>query len=187
VEYIPVQDLNSITRAYNKAMYSSKAKYKIYLHQDVFIVEPLFLHHLHNIFLSKGNIGMIGMAGGRWLPRDNEKNLCWTDCPEWYGNVLMPNKLHFQGTLTNKSYEWVSVIDGLLMATQYDIPWREDIIDGFHFYDKSQSLEFYKRGYEVVVPRMENTWVLHLGSQSFTSDYFRLRNKFFKEYSQYLT
>jgi hypothetical protein len=99
----------------------------------------------------------------------------------------MPNKLHFQGTLTNKSYEWVSVIDGLLMATQYDIPWREDIIDGFHFYDKSQSLEFYKRGYEVVVPRMENTWVLHLGSQSFTSDYFRLRNKFFKEYSQYLT
>ena len=29
----------------------------------------------------------------------------------------------------------VEGVDGLLMATQYDIPWREDLFDGWDFYD----------------------------------------------------
>ena len=38
------------------------------------------------------------------------------------------------------------------MATQYDVPWREDLFDGFDFYDVSQSFEFRKAGYTVGVP-----------------------------------
>lgn len=44
-----------------------------------------------------------------------------------------------------------AAIDGLLMAAQYDVEWREDLFRGFHFYDTSQSLEFQKHGYQVGV------------------------------------
>jgi hypothetical protein len=183
VEYIPVLDSASMTWAYNKAMYSSSAKYKIYLHQDVFIVEPLFLHRIHQIFSSDPQIGMIGMIGGRHLPMHKQSNLCWSDCMEVYGNVFMPSvSLHYKYPM-NSPYENVTVIDGLLMATQYDIPWREDIIDGFHFYDKSQSLEFNRRGLKVVVPRMDSHWVVHYCSLPDVRDYVRLRDKFYEEYS----
>lgn len=45
-----------------------------------------------------------------------------------------------------QGYIKVSAIDGLFMATQYDIKWREDLLDGFHFYDVSQCFEFAQQG-----------------------------------------
>ena len=41
----------------------------------------------------------------------------------------------------------VKGIGGLIMITQYDIPWRDDIFDGWHFYDASQSIEFIRKGF----------------------------------------
>jgi hypothetical protein len=188
VEYIPVQDSVSITRAYNRAMSVCTAKYKVYLHQDTFIVEPLFLQHIHNIFSSDPSIGMIGLLGGRKMPGGEDKLLCWTECEEIYGNVYVPRAdHHVRGILTSNPYEWVSVVDGFIMVTQYDLPWREDIINGFHFYDKSQSFEFWKKNYKVVVPRMENCWVYHLCSQNYDSEYYRLRKVFYGHYKQFLS
>lgn len=42
----------------------------------------------------------------------------------------------------------VTAIDGMFMATQYDISWREDLFDGWDFYDISQSCEFTRGGAE---------------------------------------
>ena len=38
VDLLTVKDAASITEGYNEAMLSSDAKYKIYMHQDVFIL-----------------------------------------------------------------------------------------------------------------------------------------------------
>jgi hypothetical protein len=169
-------------------MLSSSAKYKIYLHQDAFILEPMFLHLIHQLFTSDPTIGMIGMIGGRNLPLDDSKNTWFWDCAEVYGQVFIPSLNHsLGGRYTVKPYEWVTVIDGCLMATQYDIPWREDIFDGFHFYDLSQSVEFWKRDLQVVVPRQTNPWVSHICFQKCDSEFFRLRGKFVREYRPYLS
>ena len=187
VEYIPVKDDVSITRAYNKAMRSSSAKYKVYLHQDTFIVERMFLHQIHKIFSSDPGIGMIGLLGGRKMPLGDEKYICWSECREIFGCCYSP-KFNFsvKGLITNKPYEWVTVADGFILITQHDIPWREDIIDGFHFYDKSQSLEFWKKNLKVVVPAMKNYWAYHLCNQTFNGEYYRLRTRFLNAYRQYL-
>jgi hypothetical protein len=58
-------------------------------------------------------------------------------------------------------YETVQVVDGLLMVTQYDLPWREDLFQSWHFYDASQCMEFAKAGYTVAVPKQEKPWCLH--------------------------
>jgi len=187
VEVVPVQSATSIASAYNEAMHKSKAKYKIYLHQDTYITEPMFLHYIHKVFSADPGIGMIGVLGGRTLPLDNKKKTWLWDCVEVFGNVFLPRiNQALGGKLTDQPYEWVTVADGCLMATQYDIPWRDDIIDGFHFYDNSQSLEFWKRDLKVMVPRQEVPWVSHLCFQKCDDEYFRLRDKFVAEYRQYL-
>ena len=35
---------------------------------------------------------------------------------------------------------------------------KEDVLDGWDFYDISQSLEMKKHGYKVVVPFQKNAW-----------------------------
>ena len=55
----------------------------------------------------------------------------------------------------------MAAIDGLFMATQYDLPWRADLFHGWHFYDISQSREFINAGYKVVIPYQQEPWVIH--------------------------
>ena len=71
----------------------------------------------------------------------------------------------------------VQAIDGLLMATQYDIPWREDLFQGFHFYDVSQSLEFQKAGYLIGIPNQANVWCIHYNGDEFDADTYEKSGK----------
>jgi len=57
--------------------------------------------------------------------------------------------------------EEVALADGFLLATQADLPWREDLFPGWHFYDVSQCMEFRKKGFKVAVPRQREPWCLH--------------------------
>ncbi|MEK4397726.1 MULTISPECIES: glycosyltransferase [unclassified Bacillus (in: firmicutes)] len=39
----------------------------------------------------------------------------------------------------------VQALDGLLLATQYDVLWRKGIFDGWPLYENSQCFEFRKK------------------------------------------
>ena len=49
-------------------MQSCDAKYKIYMHQDVFIHNRNFLKKVIEIFQEDNQIGLIGMVGRKELP-----------------------------------------------------------------------------------------------------------------------
>jgi len=186
VEIIKVVSNYSLTSAYNEGMRRSKAHYKVYLHQDTFILEKDFLNRIDQVFKSNPSIGMIGVLGGRWLPFSNPRMLVW-DCLEVYGGAYIPRLGRILwGKTPEKAFEWVTVIDGMLMITQYDLPWREDIINGFHFYDLSHSLEFWEKNLQVVVPRQEMPWCAHVCTINHNTDFYRLRDVFKQEYSRYL-
>lgn len=186
-EVIPVYNKRSITEAYNEGMRRTGCRYKIYLHQDTFILDVNFLHHINNIFKADPGIGMIGVMGGRHLSLDSNPMLVW-NCRECWGAIYHFGLKQAYHTLNPSGiYDWVHLIDGCIMVTQYDIPWREDILQGFHFYDLSQSLEFWKKGYSVVVPRQETPWVAHLSTSGITQpDYDILRSVFIREYRRFL-
>lgn len=160
IETISVKDAPYITKAYNEAAKNTDAKYKIYLHQDVFIINQNFISDILAIFHEFSEVGMIGVAGAKDLPASG----VWWEAQEKYGkvydshtgNMQLINFMDF-----NHKYQEVDCIDGLLMATQYDVPWREDIFTGWHFYDLSQSMEFKKAQYKVVVPFQEKPWCIH--------------------------
>ena len=179
VDVFMVRDAHSMCSGYNEAMHASDAKYKVYMHQDVFIVNRNFILDILDVF-DDDNIGMLGMVGQTHLP-DN--------CIMW--NAPRVGKLYATVIIEKGRCEFMPVkgkcceveaIDGLLMATQYDIPWREDLFKDWDFYDISQSQEFIRAGYKVVVPNQTNPWCIHDDDINNYKNYYKNRLIFKHEY-----
>lgn len=185
IDVISITEARSMTEGYNQAMQVSDAKYKIYMHQDVFILYPYFLQSIIDIFASDDSIGMIGIVGAEKMAIDG---VMWHD---WRRGKL------YEGNMENKfdemNYEtyrynvsdglWsVMAIDGLLMVTAKDIPWREDLFDGWDYYDVSHSYEVIRGGYKVVVPEQKLPWCLHDDGILNLKNHDKYRKIFLKEY-----
>jgi hypothetical protein len=181
-EIIAIADAASISEGYNKAMNVSQAKYKVYLHQDVFILNENFIADVLNIFNGPdSNIGMIGMVGTPEMP---EGGIMWQ--ADRVGGMYDHKPDKTKMTIFDKGKDGgcfpVDAIDGFMMITQVDIPWREDVIKGWDFYDASQSFEFRRRGYKVVVPHQNPPWCLHDDGYLHLGYYFMARQSFLNEY-----
>lgn len=181
ISFLAVEDAKSMTAGYNEGMRVSNAKYKVYLHQDTFIVHPNFLIDTVKLFEENPQIGILGMIG---IPKMPKSGIMWDG--EQYGGVY---ETHIYETIIRgkrlpekTEYMEVEAIDGLLMMTQYDVPWREDIFDKWDFYDASQCMEFIKKGYKAVVPNMEKPWVIHDCGLLNKDNYENERLKFVREY-----
>lgn len=79
----------------------------------------------------------------------------------------------------------MKAIDGLIVITQIDIPWREEILDGWDFYDISQSLEMDRHGCKVVIPYQEKPWCYHDCGVSEIGKYHFYRHRMIEEYPEY--
>ncbi len=157
-DIITVRDANSICEAYNAAMHSSDALYKVYLHHDVFILNTEFINDVVNAFAMDPDVGMLGVIGAQNLPPDAYAINSWDT-----GGTMLFNGMN--GGITMYSNEeglnYVSAIDGMMMITCHDIEWREDIFTGWDFYDLSQSMEFWSAGYKIAVPYQKTPWCMH--------------------------
>ena len=183
LELLPVRGAASMASGYNVAMRQSDARYKVYLHQDVFLTQRDFLCRMHAIFAADAGIGMQGLAGCQALPASG----VWWGAARRYGRVYHayePESLELMdfGAVPPPFCE-AAAIDGLLMATQYDLPWREEVFTGWHFYDISQSQEFWRHDLRVVIPAQQEAWCVHAcGEKDLGEDYWRYRDAFFALY-----
>lgn len=183
MEKMIITEAKSMTEGYNRAMRQSDAKYKVYLHQDTFIVKPEFVMDIIAIFEQDAGIGMIGMIGKEKMPKSG---IMWDD----YQRVGTLYEHHnYEVSVINEinipdqvDYVPVEVVDGFIMITQYDVPWREDLFDKWDFYDASQSMEFIRAGYQVVVLNMKEPWCLHDCGMISMDNYETERLKYVKEY-----
>lgn len=186
VEIVKILGAKSMAAGYNEGMSCSDAKYKIYLHQDVFVTNKNFLCDILEIFQTNTAVGMIGMVGTPYL--------AWTGTM-WngirFGNFYKLEE-RIEKKITHKFYPLysgyleVEAIDGLLMATQYDLPWREDVFQKWDFYDVSQSFEFIKAGYKVVVSGQNPVGYIHDCGIINLDNYDKEREKFLEEYQEYM-
>ncbi len=184
VDIIEIREANSMCAAYQEAMVSNNAKYKIYLHQDVMIRNIYFLEEIVRLFKKNIQIGMIGMIGGTHMPKTGVTYRAWN-----VGKVDFrePDMAYYMvGGREMKSEDTiVEAVDGLLIATQYDVPWRADLFTHFDFYDVSQSFEMRKAGYKVLVPYQDIPWVIHDSGFAKLDFYDKERKKCLNEYPEY--
>lgn len=93
IDVIGIWEADSMCAAYNLGMRSSDAKYKVYMHQDVFIRDSRFLEKTLRIFKEHPKTGMIGMVGGIGIPENGVVYSSWNvgkvDCRE-LGSFLCP-------------------------------------------------------------------------------------------------
>ena len=187
VEILGVRHAVSMAAGYQQAMEASNAKYKIYLHQDVFVINPRLISNLLNIFQSDIKVGMVGVAGAAKL-RQAQPAWWISELSTLFGTCytrLSENEMvrNYYGEVPGGpgAYVHVAAIDGLFMATQYDLPWRADLFHGWHFYDISQSREFINAGYKVVIPHQQEPWVIHDCGRKPLDDSYYENMRIFKE------
>ncbi len=182
MEVIVVNRAESLAGAYNLAMKESDAKYKVYIHQDVYIINPTFIGDIIRIFCAEPSIGIIGTLGTGKMPSSG----CWFESRKQLGTLVGIYSGEMQLRRTEdfeEEYRGADVVDGIVIATQYDIEWREDLFDGWHFYDSSCCYEFRRRGYKVVVPRQDQPWSIHRCARNgLEKEYEKYRQIFVKEY-----
>ena len=161
MELVPVRGASSMCAGYNIGQQSSAAKYKVYLHQDTLVVNKTLVEDLLRLFADE-TVGAVGVIGCASLPRSG----VWWDGLRTYGRVLHacePESVVDSHCMEpDGPYRQVEAVDGLFIATQYDIPWREDLFTGWHLYDTSLCKEMQRRGYRVVVPNQsQEFWCIH--------------------------
>ncbi len=176
MEKIAVFGATSMAEGYQRAMEASTARYKIYIHQDAYLVHRALLSELVNLFRTYPRLGMVGVTGGTRLPASvlfSMNNPFHSYGREWDyrrpggpSSLLGPanrRRLHFTRLRSFVGdYLPAVAVDGFFMATQYDIPWIHPQF-GFDLYDQVQALEFIKAGLEVGVARQETIWCVHWG------------------------
>ena len=184
VDSLAVFEAESMTKAYQSAMEASDAKYKIYLHQDVWITQRNFLMVMLKAFQNDASLGIAGVVGSKSLPPTG----VW-----WHGEKIGAVCDNHDGTMKEYLYERSArqckeavALDGLILMTQYDIPWRTDLFQRWHFYDLSQCMEFRKRGFTAGVIPQPWPGVLHWCGLNPMDGYKEEREKFIAEYFLYL-
>ncbi len=181
-EIIPIGGAVSMCAGYEQGRKASTAKYKVYMHQDVLIIRKNFVEEFLQVFRNP-QVGIMGLAGCEHLPRSG----IW-----WEGKGVHNMIAH---SLRAEHIEVpagvvpacpVQAADGVLMVTQYDIPWREDLFKGWHFYDASICQEYRRQGYQVVIPRQDKPWLIHQTRHIMAGDdYNQERQIFLQEYKNF--
>lgn len=182
VESLVVNEAASMTAGYQQAMESSDAKYKIYLHQDVWITDEDFLLRLVREFRQHPEYGLAGVVGVRQMP----SNGIW-----WEGEKIGMIRDKLTGEFRDYVYphdsrhsQLAAAVDGLLLATQYDVPWRTDLFTGWHFYDLSQAYEFRRLGFQTVVLPQGTPLCVHNSEKPSVEGFETNRQKFLQEYAE---
>lgn len=176
-EIWPIEGAVSMAAGYQFAMKQTDAKYKVYLHQDVFLTSPDFIGKLLQGF-QDASVGMIGVVGSSDLREDAFYAGSWDmRCTEIY-NGEAKSAYCDTGVVDQPRFLDSIAIDGMLMATQYDLPWNETDFNGWDFYDIDQSQRFWEAGYRVQVMFTKEPGVLHDEGMRVLSGYEAFRKKF---------
>ena len=166
MELVEVEGKAGMAAAYGQAMEASAAKYKVYLDERVRILEPRLLTRLVRLFEKHADLGIVGVSGTKLLPPDGIA----------FHSTRRIGSLRLAGEARTVAWgmvlgeaEDVLAVDGFLMATQIDLPWREDLFHGAAFFDAAQCLEFRRQGLRSAVLAADEPLVEFLG-ESFPAD-----------------
>lgn len=187
IDLITIKDAPCITQGYNEGMSASDAKYKIYMHQDVFILNKNLLEDLLAIFSSDEQIGLIGLVGYEKIAVDG---VMWHE-PR-VGNIYTTQDTYspiekYRYSIAEDGYTQVAIIDGLFMATSHDLSWNTEDLTGWDYYDAFQSVNFLENGYKIAVPTQKHPWCLHDDKKVLNMfNYDNYRQIFIKKYKNLL-
>ncbi|MEX5284793.1 glycosyltransferase [Selenomonas sputigena] len=177
LELVEVEGKAGMAAAYSQAMEESAAKYKVYMDERVRILEPGILLQIVALFEAQPDIGILGISGTKRLPPDGIA----FHSTRRIGSLRLAERTVRWGMVLGAA-EDVMALDGFFLATQADLPWREDLFHGAAFFDAAQCLEFRRQGLRAAVLGQQEPLLEFLGD-SFPADEAG-RQAFLAEYAE---
>lgn len=171
IDLLTIEESDSMAEGYEEAKNSTDAKYKIYLHQDTYVINENILCDLIKIFESDSKIGAVGVMGSEDILGNRI-----TKASEVFGIVVSQNWREnsytdgnaYQERYDNEiegKYKEVGCLWGCFIATSVDFKWEKLADNDFSYYSVLLSLEMIKNGYKIVVPNQKyNIWCIHEGN-----------------------
>lgn len=137
------------------AMTASDAKYKIYMSDCVSITNPRFLPAVINAFRADETLGILGVMGYSASPFSDD---FWTSAPIGAVTFCKDGKEKTAHYLYDeKNITPAKVLIPPILATQYDVPWRQ-MFQSARYAAMSLSLEHQRKGYTAAVLPQETIW-----------------------------
>lgn len=136
------------------------ADYRVFLDDTTVIVDKEVLCKAVSIFRREKKVGLLGVTGAKVLLTDglsatSPKRLgCYYD--ETADRVV-------KGTISAEDFEECLTVDGFLLVSKVDIPWREDLFSDTEFLASSACIELKRLGYKVGVIREEMPAIVYRG------------------------
>lgn len=158
IELLPVSGAANIAAGYNYAMSLSDAKYKVYLSQDDYLVQPDCLQTLISLFEENPDLGAIGTIGAKDFPLSCKLSEAKYKFGGGYTNSsgTMQKEWHLD---PQTSFETVTIAEGLFI-TQVDCEWEENTFLSQGYTLASQCVRLINKGYEIGVPHQTKPWIL---------------------------
>lgn len=188
-EYVQIDNSDSargICAAYNEGADRSRGEVLVFVHEDVFFMEPGWGRALGRLFADR-SVGLVGVAGTQYLFADD---LRWhvAGPPFTRGRVVHELDQGQTRILTvfcwDKSDAEVVAVDGLFFAIRRElfggIRFDQELFDGFHFYDLDISMQV-RRTHRCVV-----TWDIllkHLSAGRHDPSWFAAAERFRGKYA----
>ena len=182
VESRAIEQAASMAEGYEAGRTSTDAKYKIYLHQDVQSLAEDFLVRLIRAFREDAELGLLGVIGCEALPTSG----CWWESNSLLGSICdeMRGELSARVYRCSETCQPAAALDGCLLATQYDVPWRADLFEKFDFYDISACMEYRRHGWGVAVLPQSEPLIAHFSGQEEWRDFLSERRRFVRVYAE---
>ena len=175
-EVIAIRAAASRVAAYREGCSNNNAKYKVYIDSKVRILADDFLCKAIKLFQMHEKIAVLDVSGNTVIPTNG---ICITGLSRT-GGYLSDNQETF--SKIEEAYREVAAVDGFMFATQYDLPWENNVFVNERFAITAQCIEYKKQGYNLAVLNQEEP------SISLTDTQFMIdeteRNKFLDMYSE---
>lgn len=132
LDIVKVEGSESLGQNYNAGMRQAVYQTKVFIHQDVDLMEIDWLFKLVKIFADYPDVGLVGMVGTTVMP---QRGFWWESGQEHIRGELYSGKEKADWRFMPMIFPTdVQCVDGFFMATNRDIPW-DDSLRGFHCYD----------------------------------------------------
>jgi hypothetical protein len=153
-EYIRIDNTAKtygICAAYNKGVERAKGDILVFVHEDVFFMEPGWGKILESKFAGSQRTGLVGVAGTQYLFADSP---AWIRAGQPYIRGRVVHELHGGASYILSIFSWdksdaeVVAVDGLFIAIRASlfpsIRFDDVTFDKFHFYDLDISMQVRK-------------------------------------------
>jgi GT2 family glycosyltransferase len=179
-----------ICAAYNKGVAQAKGDLLVFVHEDVFFMEPGWGNVLYAKFKADGRLGLVGVAGSQYL---FENNPGWISAGQPFIRGRVIHELNNGQAFVLTVFSWdkadaeVVAADGLFFAIPrplFDrIAFDDKTFDKFHFYDIDICMQV-RRTHRLIV-----TWDIllkHFSGGNMNAEWLEFGRRFLEKYKNEL-